>query len=346
MTELTKEQQDLQKAFREFAQKEIKPVAMERDKIEDPAEAFPVDLFKKSFKMDLHTSCIPEKYGGMGLDALSHVVVWEELAAADAGFCVSYEGHVTALAFWMNAAPEEHLEKFIRPFAESNEGGLVAVATTEPNVGPSWGIIFPNDYALETTAVLDGDDWVLSGNKNFCTNGGTPLTKWYLIYARTDMEKAGLDAHAGFAVPADNPGFKFGPPERKMGQRLSYNASFFLDDLRIPKENFVSKFSETIGVKPRQTTLDPFGTIGGLFLGIARAAYEEALVYAKRRMIVGKPQIQYQLIAAKLADMFIEIEAARSLVWKAARYSDTHPFHDPKLGFAAKVYSCSQGVQL
>jgi alkylation response protein AidB-like acyl-CoA dehydrogenase len=99
MPELNAEQKALQKAFREFAQKEIKPIAMERDKIDDPAEAFPVDLFKKSFELDLHTSCIPEKYGGMGLDALSHVVIWEELAAADAGFCVSYEGHVTALAF-------------------------------------------------------------------------------------------------------------------------------------------------------------------------------------------------------------------------------------------------------
>jgi butyryl-CoA dehydrogenase len=266
-------------------------------------------------------------------------VIWEELAAGDAGFCVSYEGHVTTLAFWMNAAPEEHLENFIRPFAESKEGGLVAVATTEPNVGPSWPIIFPDEFAMETTAVLDGNEWVLNGNKNFCTNGGTPLTRWYLIYARTDMEKTGLEAHAGFAVPADTPGFKFGPPEHKMGQRLSYNASFFLDDLSIPKENFVSKNSEVMGVKPRQTTLDPFGTIGGLFLGIARSAFEESLEYAKNRMIVGKPQIQYQLIAAKLADMFIEIEAARSLVWKSARYSDTHPEADPKLGFAAKVFS-------
>jgi acyl-CoA dehydrogenase len=339
MTELNTEQKALQKAFREFAQKEIKPIAMERDKIDDPAEAFPVDLFQKSFELDLHTSCIPEKYGGMGLDALSHVVIWEELAAADAGFCVSYEGHVTALAFWMNSAPEEHLENFIRPFAESKEGGLVAVAMTEPNHGPGWPILFPNEIALDSTAVLDGNEWVLNGNKNFCTNGGTPLTKWYYVYARTDMENVGMDAHAGFAIPEGTPGFKFGPPEHKMGQRLSYNASFFMDDVRIPKENFVSKYSEVIGFKPRQTALDPFGTIGGLFVGLARAAFEEALSYAKQRIIVGKPQIQYQLIAAKLADMFINIEAARGLVWKAAHFSDTHDLHDIKLGFAAKVFA-------
>jgi len=90
---------------------------------------------------------------------------------------------------------------------------------------------------------------------------------------------------------------------------------------------------------PRQTALDPFGTIGGLFVGLARAAFEEALSYAKQRIIVGKPQIQYQLIAAKLADMFINIEAARGLVWKAAHFSDTHDLHDIKLGFAAKVFA-------
>ena len=240
MPELNAEQIALQKAFREFAQKEIKPVAMEREKIEDPAEAFPVELFKKSFDLDLHTSCIPQKYGGMGLDALSHVVIWEELAAADAGFCVSYEGHVTALAFWMNSAPEEHLENFIRPFAESKEGGLVAVATTEPNVGPSWPMLFPNEFAMETTAVLDGDEWVLNGNKNFCTNGGTPLTKWHYVYARTDMENTGMDAHAGFAIPDGTPGFKFGPPEHKMGQRLSYNASFFMDNV------FLTRIVDTV----------------------------------------------------------------------------------------------------
>jgi len=338
MTELNAEQKALQKAFREFAQKEIKPVAMEREKIDDPAEAFPIDLFKKSFDLDLHISNIPEEYGGMGLDCLSHVVIWEELAAADAGFCVSYQGHAMSLAFWMNAAPKEHLENFIRPFVEG-EGGLVAVAATEPNVGPSWGITFPADYAMESTAVLDGDDYVLNGNKNFCTNGGTPLTKWYLIYARTDMDQTGVEAHAGFAVPADAPGFKFGPPEHKMGQRLSYNASFFMDDIRIPKENFISRTSDAIGVKPRLTTQEPFTTIGGLNIGIARSAYEEALAYAKGRMIIGKPQIQYQLISAKLADMFIDIEAARSLVWNAAEYSDTHPESDNKLNWASKIFS-------
>jgi len=346
---LTEQQLAMQKMARDFAEREIKPVAMEREKIPDPKEAFPVDLFKKSFELDLHKTCIPAKYGGLGLDCLTHVIIWEELAAADAGFCVSYEGHVTTLTFMMNIATEEQREVFLRAVTEG-EGGLVAIATTEPNVGPGWPIDDPFNYVMETTARLEGDEYVLNGNKSFCTNGGTPITKWYDIQARTDMTKPGVEAHSSFLVWPDTPGLTLGKSADKMGQRLSYNAELYLDDLRVPK-------SHILGGRPgvgfdvatradRLCTLDPWATIGGLSLGLARSAYEAALDYAKRRLILGRPAIQFQLVGAKLADMFIQIEAARALAWKAANYSDTHPQSDLKLTFATKVMTSDTAVKV
>jgi acyl-CoA dehydrogenase len=248
---LTEEQAAMQKMARDFAQKEIKPVAVVRDKIADPKEAFPLDLFKKSFALGFHKTCIPVKYGGLGLDCLTHVIMWEELAAADAGFCVSLEGHVTCLAFMTNAATEEQREIWLRAVTEG-EGGLVAVATCEPNVGSSWPMDDPLTYAFETTARLKGNEWVLNGNKNFCTNGGTPILKWYVIEARADMTKTGVDSHADFLVWPDTPGLTVGKSADKMGQRLSYNAELFLDDLRVPQSHLVGG---KIGTRDRKSVV-------------------------------------------------------------------------------------------
>lgn len=354
--ELTEGQVAMQKMAREFAQKEIKPIAMALDKVQDPEKAFPVEVFKKSFELGFHKTAIPTKYGGLGLDCLTHVIMWEELAAADAGFCVSYEGHVTTLAFMVNGATEEQREAFLRPLAKG-EGGLTAIAMTEPNTGPFWMATHPLTFVTETTARLEGDNYVLNGNKIFCTNGGTPLTKWYVIWARTDMTKTGIEAHSALLVWEGSPGLKLGKGEDKMGQRLSYNTELFFDDLRVPKSQLLGGMTGIthVSLPPwgRLTTLDPFITVGGLCLGLARAAFEEALDYAKRRLIVGQPSIQLQLVGAKLADMYIGIEAARALAWKAARYSDTHPFGDTKLAYATKamcsdvaVRTASEAVQI
>jgi acyl-CoA dehydrogenase len=345
---LTEEQAAMQKMARDFAQKEIKPVAIVRDKISDPWEAFPLDLFKKSFTLGFHKTCIPIKYGGLGLDCLTHVIMWEELAAADAGFCVSLEGHVTCLAFMTNAATEEQREIWLRAVTEG-EGGLVAVATCEPNVGSSWPMDDPITYNFETTARLKGNEWILNGNKNFCTNGGTPILKWYVIEARADMTKTGVESHADFLVWPDTPGLTVGKSADKMGQRLSYNAELFLDDLKVPQSHLVGGkigTSDRAVSADRLTTLDPWCTIGGLCIGLARSAYEEALDYAKRRIILRRPAIQFQLVGAKLADMFIQIEAARALAWKAARYSDTHPASDLKITLATKVMCSDTAVKV
>jgi len=346
---LTEEQLAIQKLARDFAEKEIKPVAMERDRIVDPKEAFPVDIFKKSFELGFHKAFIPTKYGGLGLDCLTCLLIWEELAVGDAGVCVSFQGHALALEQTINSGTEEQRETFLGAVTEG-EGCLTALSFTEPNVGPCWLLVFP-DYAMETTAVLQGDDYVLNGTKNFVTNGGTPLTKWYVIHARTDMTKGGLAAHNTFFVWADTPGLNVGKAEDKMGQRLSHNVVLYLDDLRVPKGQLLGGVTERstelfAAERERLTTVDCWVLVGGLSLGIARAAYEAALDYAKQRLIAGRPSIQYQLVGAKLAEMYINIEAARALAWKAARHSDTHPRSDWKLAFGTKILTSDVAVKV
>jgi len=167
--DLNEQQQMIKETAREFAEKEIKPVAMARDRIVDPEEAFPVDLFKKSFELGFHKMFIPPEYGGMGLDCLTSAIIWEEIAAGDAGVCVSYQGHALAITQMVNAATEEQKETFLKAVTEG-EGCLTALSFTEPNVGPCWLLVYP-DYAMEATAVLEGDEYVLNGTKNFVTNG-------------------------------------------------------------------------------------------------------------------------------------------------------------------------------
>jgi len=340
---LTPEQLAVQKSVREFAQNEIKPYAMELDMMADHEKIFPIDIFKKSFEIGLHEAFIPTKYGGQGLDCLSCALIWEEMAAADSGICVSYQGHALGIEFVTNYADEKNRELFLNAIVEG-EGGIAAFANTEPNVGPCWLLLQP-EYTMETTAVLDGDEYILNGVKNFCTNGGSPLTKWYVIHARTDMTKGGSVAHGWFLVWADTPGLKPGKSENKMGQRLSKNTTLYIDNLRIPKDQAIIMRPETLPDK-RLTTVETWTLLGALCVGIARSAYEEALEYAKKRMIAGQPAIQHQLIGAKLADMYFNIEAVRSLVWKAAWQSDNHPQADRKLVWGAKTLASDLAVKV
>ena len=343
--ELTEEQLQMQKLCRDFAKKEIKPLAKEIDRMPDPHKAFPVDLFRKSFELGIQKAVIPTQYGGLGLDCLTHVIMWEELAAGDAGFCVTYEGHVTALAYMLNGSTEEQKHRFL-PALTEGEGGLIAIAVTEPNTGPGWLFTHPDTVVMQTRAKLDGDNYVLNGNKTFCTNGETPLTKWLIITAQTDTEKTGIESMSHFLVEAGTPGLSCPRMEDKMGQRMSPTCELLIEDMRVPKSNLLGGITggshTQFGLNnKRVVTLDPFATIGGLCLGIARSAFEAALDYSKQRIIVHKPSIQYQLVGAKLANMFIEIDAARAMAWKAARYTDAHDQADGKLGYGTKIY-CSE----
>lgn len=332
---LTQKQIEMQELARDFSEKHIKPVAMEIDKISDPEKSFPVSLFEKSFEIGLQKTCIPEKYGGLGLDCLTHVVMCEELSAADIGFAISLQAHSLAVALMLNLGTEEQRETFSKPIVE---GGLAVISAVEANAGAAVPVLDPLNFAWETKATKNGDNWVLNGQKTYCTNAGTPLTKWIHFLVRTDMAQAGMPAHSGFLVWADTPGLKVGKNYDKMGHRMAYTPSIELEEVSVPNSQLVGeKTGFPMDPPPRITSVDNFLSVAAMALGLARAIYDESLAFAKQRVASGKPMIQHQVVATKLANMFIEMEAARAMLWKAAWISDTQPQGDRKLSIATKV---------
>lgn len=338
---LTQDQIEMQALVRHFCDKHVKPVAMEIDQISDTEKAFPVGLFEKAFDIGMQKTNIPKKYGGLGLDCLTHVLIFEELAAADIGFALSFQAHNVAVALTLNLGTEQQREKFTKPIVD---GGLAVICSVEDNVGAASPLLYPFDFTWGTNAVKDKDGWVINGKKNYCTNAGTPLSKWIFILLRTDMTQVGFTAHGGILVWADTPGITVGKNYDKMGHRMAYTPTIEFDDVRVPNSHLVG---ERAGLDSnsasRTTTADNFLNVAAMSLGLARSIYEESLNFAKTRVTDGKPMIQRQVVAMKLANMFIEIEAARAMLWKAAWISDTEPQTDQKMVMATKVM-CSDMV--
>ena len=326
---------DTQLMFRnmakEFVEREVKPIAQEFDRKVDPKESVPLELIRKGFEQDFHKMVVPTKYGGLGLDAVTSVLILEELAAGDPGFALVWHVNNVALTFLSNLGTEEQAEEFIRPLMGA-EPGIAAVSTNEPNMGvTSAQLVDPVNFVFETTARLDRDEWLINGDKNFCSNGGLPFTKWVMTFCRNDMTKTGLTATGIIIVPTDTPGFRLIGEEDKMGHRLANSQSIKYDNVRVPKKNLVAGGKRTV-------TFEHDSAVAAIALGCARTAYEAAVDYAKQRTVLGKPIINYQLMQAKIADMYIGLEAIRSLIWRTASYSDTHPQMDQKLARAVKVF--------
>ena len=342
---LTEEQLMMQKMAKDFAEKEVKPIAMALDKKQDPKESFAVDATRKSFKLGFHKMTVPKQYGGQGLDSLTHCVVWEEFAVADAGFALGHDANSVVLSIALECATEEQRKEFVSALVEG-EGGWCASAMTEPNVGPSGFFADAANMQLTATGRRVGDEYVLNGEKVFCTNGGSPFTKWYRVMVQTDKAVKGPQGMSVFYVWADTPGLNVVKFEDKMGQRLSINAIITLDDCRVHKryiEGGQEGYNFAAGSGTKFSTVDGWPLMAAMNLGIARSAYEEALKFAKQRIILGRPSIEFQLVGAKLADMFIDISATRALIWNAAWEVDRNHVRNSKLAYAAKIM-CSDVV--
>jgi alkylation response protein AidB-like acyl-CoA dehydrogenase len=318
---------------RDFATREVKPVAMAYDQNPDPRQSVPLDLIKKGFAQDFHKMVVPVKYGGLGLDAVTACLMIEELAVGDPGYATLWHVNNIAITFLLNAGNDKLIEKFL-PMIVEGEGGVGALSTTEPDGGVSSAqMVDMANYAFATNARREGNDWLLNGSKVFCSNGGLPFCKWVMAFARIDMTKTGMAGTSAFLVPTNAPGFKLVGEENKMGQRLANTQSLKFDNIRIPDADRLQG-----GFRP-QVSYEHDSAIAAIAIGCARSAYEAALDYAKKRVILGKPIIKYELIQAKIADMFIGLEAARSLMYRTASYSDTHPMADQKLARSVKVFA-------
>ncbi|EGL83253.1 acyl-CoA dehydrogenase domain-containing protein [Caldalkalibacillus thermarum TA2.A1] len=305
---LTEEQKEFQKLARDFAKNEIRPVAH----IYDESEEVPWEVIKKAAKLGLTAYRYPAEYGGLGIDdPITSLIITEELAWGCAGIATAINGTGLAATAIMIAGTEEQKKKYIPMFCDPDNPRLGAMGLTEPGAG--------SDVAsMKTTAIRDGNEYVLNGTKQFITNGG--IADVHVIFAQTEPG-SGWDGIAAFVVEKGTLGLKMGKKEKKMGVRASHTAQVILEDCRIPVENRLggepgspTAITGLAALKMLEATRP---SVGAAALGIARAAYEYALEYARERKQFGKPIIKQQAIAFKLADMATEIEAARLLIWKA-----------------------------
>ncbi|MBQ4649991.1 MAG: acyl-CoA dehydrogenase family protein [Firmicutes bacterium] len=303
--------EELRAIIREFAETEVKPIAF----LMDQNNEFPHEAIKKLGEMGYMGIPYGKEYGGAGLDALSYAIAVEELSRVDGGTGVILSAHTSLGAYPIAAfGTEEQKQKYLVPLAKGEKIG--AFGLTEPNAGSDAG-------GTETTAVLEGDHYILNGGKIFITNGGVADT--YVIFAVTtpDIGTRGISA---FIVEKGWEGFTFGDHYDKLGIRSSATAELIFNDVKVPKENLLGREGE--GFKIAMNTLDG-GRIGiaAQALGIAQGAFEQALEYSKERIQFGKPIARQQAIQFKLADMATKLRNARFLVYSAAELKEAHePF--------------------
>ncbi len=303
---LDKKYEDFRNKIREFAEKVIEP---EAQKIDEKAE-FSYENIKKVANLGLLGMVAPPEYGGTGMDTLKYVIAVEELSrvCGSTGITVAAHNSLAICPLYL-FGNEEQKKKYIPPLAKGEKLG--AFGLTEPDAGSDAG-------GTKTTAVLDGDSYIINGSKCFITNASVAET--FIITAVTDKTK-GTRGISSFILEKGMKGFSVGKKETKMGIRGSDTATLHFEDLKVPRENLLGKEGE--GFKQFLITLDGGRiSIGAMALGIAQGAFDKALRYAKERVQFEKPLIEFQAIQFKLADMATQIEAARHLIYHSAFLED------------------------
>ncbi|MEI7555105.1 acyl-CoA dehydrogenase [Candidatus Chlorohelix sp.] len=334
--QLSEEHQLFQNTVRDFADKEIAPKALYYDKNHE----FPWENIKKMAALGLLGVPYSEEWGGAGGDTLMYAMAVEEISRAcgSTGIILAAHTSLGSAPFYLFGT-EEQKRKYLIPLARGEKIG--AFGLSETNAG--------SDAAgTRTTAVLDGDEWVINGSKNWITSGS--LADTVIITAMTDKNK-GARGISNFIIEKGTPGFTYGKNEEKMGLRASVTSQLFFDNCRIPKENILGQPND--GFRQFMQILDSGRiSIGAMALGIARAAYEAALRYSTQRHQFGRPISDFQAIQFKLADMATQLEAARLLIYQSAWLKDKKlPFS--KEAAMAKLFAsevgeraCHQAIQI
>jgi alkylation response protein AidB-like acyl-CoA dehydrogenase len=326
---LTEDQLMIKEMTRQIAEEKVVPV---REELDDKEE-FPWEIMKVLAQSDLFGLFIPEEYGGLGKGCLELCIAVEELSRACLGVSTTYAANALGTSPILLFGSEEQKKKYLPDIAAGKR--LVAFGLTEANAG--------SDAAgIQTTAKLDGNEYVLNGTKQWITNGGE--AEVYTIIAMTDKSKGARGA-AAFIVEKGTPGFNFGKKEKKMGIRASATRELIFDNCRIPKDNILSR--EGIGFIITMKTLDNARTgVGAQGVGVAQGAFEEAVKFARKRVQFGQPIISFQAVQHMLADMATEIEAARALVYSVARYIDSGAKDVTKESAMAKVFATDMAMRV
>ena len=324
--QLSDEQQLIRDTVRDFAEREIKPRAKELDEKGE----FSIELTKKIGEMGLFGMNLPEKYGGQGLDTLSYIIAVEEMARVDGSHAATLAAHNSLGIYPLFGYGTEAQKMKYLPQLCTGEA-LWSFGLTEPGAGS-------DSRGSKTTAVLDGDEWVINGSKIFITNGSSAISKGCTVQTVSNG-KNGKKEFTTIMVEKGTPGFTAKTMHGKMMWRASDTAELYFDDCRVPKENLLGEVGK--GSKIMLSTLDGGRlSIAAMGLGLAQGAFEMALAYANERKQFGKPISKFQINAFKLADMATKIELARNLLYKACWLKDAgKPF--TKEAAMSKLY-CSE----
>lgn len=334
---LTEEQKQLQETVRRYAVQDVRPLAVETDRMENPENHFPRDLVKKGMALGLGNVLIGEEYGGFGGSLMDYALVIEELGYGDSGIADLFLVNISLSRVLIKGCSEKQKKKWLTAIC-NNPDYIIGGAMTEPSGGSE--IFCPLEdpkLGVRTSAVRKGDEYVLNGTKCFISNGG--VSKIYLVLARTDKNVPNTRGCSIFIVPEDTPGLSFGKAESKMGHRLSSVREVILENVRVPLEYRIGDEGE--GARILFECYEGNGVgVGSSAVGLARAAYDAALAYAQERVVWGQPIIGYESVASRLVETRMKIEAARCLIWKMAWAAD-HPDRCggiSRLGAMAKVF--------
>jgi acyl-CoA dehydrogenase len=302
---LTDEQKDMRELAHNFAEKEMRPVAWELDK----DGGWPQEVIEKAWEVGLMNTHIPEEYGGPGLDFLTGCLIEEEIGWGCSGIGTTLMCNGLATAPIVLGGSEELKQKYLGMLSEAPK--LASFCLTEPDAGSDVS-------GMRTTAVRQGDKYILNGSKCFITNGS--YADYYTVYAKTDKE-AGHKGISAFVVEREWDGVTVDKKEDKLGQRASNTATISFNDVEVPAENLL--FEENRGFKLAMMTLDRTRPgVAAMATGIARAAFEFARDYSKERVQFGVPIAMHQAIQFMIADMATKVEASRVLTWQSASLLD------------------------
>lgn len=297
---LTPEQKMMQQMAHEFAEKEIIPVAEHYDRTHE----YPWPVVRKSQELGLTVMNVPEAYGGMGLSLLEEMIVAEELCWGCSGIALAITINNLAALPVIIGGNEEQKQKYLGKLAE---GKMAAYAVTEPGAGSDVA-------AIKTTARREGDEYVLNGTKMFIT--GATVADWFTAFAYTDPSRP-YNGMSAFIVDRESPGVTVSKPFDKLGQNASDTAEIRLENVRVPVENRLGEEGQGFLIAMKVFDRSRPG-VGAGAVGIARRALEESIKYARERETMGKPIYQHQAIGHMIADMSIQVDAARLLVWRSA----------------------------
>ncbi len=346
---LPEEVEKIRDMTREFARQELRPAGIELDRISEPEQAYTSDTLRRvlarAYEIGYHKMGLPKEVGGLGAPPMTGIVVQEELAVGDAGLA-SHLLVAPMITGPAAAAPDRHpfyreyLDAFVNDTKGEHSG---AWAITEPNHGSDLFEFGRREIHMDAAAVKDGDEYLVNGHKSaFVSNGW--LADSILLMVNQDGDH-GMEGTATFAIPGNLPGISRGKPLDKLGLRALNQAEVFLDDVRIAPEFLMLPPGPAYKTLVERIVTGGNTAVGTLAVGVARAAYEEALCYAKQRVQGGKLIFEHQNVKLKLFNAYRQIEAARALLWKSSWLISIGQPHIPT-AMAARTLASDMAVQV